>query len=133
MVVYLTRFGVALLLAACLACVAGCETESDSTDKAYKVCGLDPNLTSKNICGGGGGGGGSTSCVVRSHPDCGGSVCLSYLSRTAVCTRSCDGDVDCMLEGIAGVCWEFAAAGDGSAAVRYCVPPDSLYEGLSGE
>ena len=117
----------ALLLA--MASLVGCETTS-----GYVTCELDKEVTSKNICSGASGAStaNSTSCVVRSHPHCVEHVCLSYYSRTPVCTRVCATNADCVLDGTAGTCWEFAAKVGTTPAERYCVPPDSFYEGLTG-
>jgi len=110
--------------------LGGCETE-----KAYTVCELDKEVTSKNICSGSSGASSdsSTSCVVRLHPHCPDNVCLSYFSRQAICTHACTGDGDCHDDGILGTCWEFAGAAGGKPADRYCVPPDDYYEKLVAE
>ena len=116
----------ALFLA--LSSLAGCETTS-----GYTSCDLDKEVTDKNICAAtdGASKSNSTSCVVRLHPHCAEQVCLSYYSRVPVCTRVCAEDADCVLEGEPGTCWEFASATDTTAAERYCVPPDSYYDGLA--
>ena len=86
----------------------GCETQSP-----YAECELDEEVTNKGICTGGGNvGTGTTSCVVRQHPHCTQSICLSHFGSPPFCTNTCSSDADCA-EG--GFCWNF------SDDQRYCV------------
>lgn len=52
----------------------------------HESCPLDEEVVSKGICNGTVG---SVSCVVKHHPQCGQSICLSYNSNPPICTRAC--------------------------------------------
>jgi hypothetical protein len=92
-----------------LAAVAGCETQAD-----YAPCGLDEEITSQGICtNDGSANAGTTSCVVKEHPHCMQSICLSYFGTPPFCSLGCSSDGDC--PGSA-TCWSF------SEQERYCVP-----------
>ena len=101
----------ALAVAVVICFAVGCESQPP-----YAACGLDEEVTSKNVCNGGNTNAtGTTSCVVTRHPHCAQSVCLSYFSTTPVCTHECDSDADCEQ---GGFCWTF------SDTQKFCVPSD---------
>ncbi|MBM4346058.1 MAG: hypothetical protein FJ100_22005 [Deltaproteobacteria bacterium] len=106
--------------AAALAVLNACETQP-----LYVVCKLDEDVTKKGICQGG-----TTtkdkdtsSCVVRSHPQCDRSVCLSYFGLEPVCTTSCSRDDDPVC-GATAFCWTFSEADAATKSTKqmYCVP-----------
>ncbi len=106
--------------AAALATLNACETQP-----LYVACKLDEDVTKKGICQGG-----TTtkdkdtsSCVVRSHPQCDRSVCLSYFGLEPVCTTSCSGDDDPVC-GATAFCWTFSEADPATKSTKqmYCVP-----------
>ena len=103
-----------------LAALNACETQP-----LYVPCRLDKLVTEKGICSGGT----STkdkdtsSCVVRSHPQCDHSVCLSYFGLEPVCTIACGSDDDPVC-GASAFCWTFSDADPAtkSSKQQYCVP-----------
>ncbi|MBP47456.1 MAG: hypothetical protein CMH53_05915 [Myxococcales bacterium] len=95
----------------------GCETQSP-----YAACELDEEVTKKGICTGEGTAAtGTTSCVVRQHPHCVASICLSHFGSTPFCSETCATDLDCPESGF---CWNF------SDDQRYCVMAER--KGLTG-
>ncbi len=116
----LTRKSSLIVLRVALAAgVVTCLTVGCESQAPYAACGLDEEVTSKNVCNGDNTSAtGTTSCVVRRHPHCAQSICLSYFSTTPVCTHTCDLkkiDADCEQ---GGFCWPF------SDTESYCVPSD---------
>ena len=105
-------------LVACPVAGIGCETQVQ-----YAACELDKEVTDKvegkNICNGTTKGG-DTSCVVTQHPHCDQSICLSYYSQTAFCTKKCVNNTEC---GPNTCCWTFK---DEPTTQKYCVPNDKL-------
>ncbi len=86
----------------------GCETQP-----LHEACLLDEEVTAKQVCNGTVG---TVSCVVKRHPQCDQSVCLSWYSNPAICTKACNiksGNADC-------------PSGDNCSAFSdsesYCVP-----------
>lgn len=90
-----------------------------TTQPLHDSCPLDEEVLKKGVCNGKAPG--PVSCVVRHHPQCDQSVCLSYYSNPAICTKACVGDTDCPSS---DVCYTYAEAKTGTAAEKYCVPTD---------
>lgn len=101
--------------------VGACETQP-----LYVACKLDEDVTKKGICrevSGKEADKDTSSCVVRQHPQCDSSICLSYFGLQAVCTTPCTGDDDPVC-GSTAFCWTFSEADPvtKSTTQRYCVP-----------
>ena len=96
----------------------GCEVQP-----LHEACPLDQDVLDKQICNGSAG---TVSCVVKRHPQCDQSICISYNSQPAVCSRTCASDADCLSGDDGDFCYEFAEAvtttSPPTPAQRYCVP-----------
>lgn len=104
---------------AALATMAACETQ-----KLYVECKLDDDVTKKGICSGSKSADKDTSsCVVREHPQCDQSVCLSYFGLTPFCTTTCS-DANDGVCGNDAFCWTFSDADPVTKSTKqqYCVP-----------
>ncbi|MSP90184.1 MAG: hypothetical protein EXR79_00025 [Myxococcales bacterium] len=112
------RCRLAIVWLAAAAAHVGCDTQAQ-----YAPCELDKEVTDKvvgkNICNGTSKAG-DTSCVVTQHPHCDQSICLSYYSQTAFCTKMCVNNTEC---GPNTCCWTFK---DEPTTQKYCVPSDKL-------
>jgi len=106
------KWGIILIMAAILA-LGACTTQP-----LHDFCPLDEEVLKKGVCNGGPG---PVSCVVRHHPQCDQSICLSYYSNKAICTKVCASDTDCPST---DDCYTYAEANakTGTAAEKYCVP-----------
>lgn len=108
--------------------LSGCETQP-----LYVTCQLDEDVTKKGLCNGSTSADRDTSsCVVKSHPQCDRSVCLSYYGTQAICTMTCtseDNDAEC---GNDAECWKYADADPetGAKAQHYCVPKATMTAAL---
>lgn len=101
-----------------LAAIASCEVQP-----LHASCPLDEEVVSKGICNGNVG---SVSCVVKHHPQCDQSVCLSYNSNPPICTRAC-GVVECP---VGDDCYAFATSDPLAGAVacttdKGCAPQEA--------
>lgn len=99
--------------------LAACETQP-----LYVACQLDKDVTAKGLCKGSTAADRDTSsCVVRSHPQCDKSVCLSYYGTAPICTMTCDPSNEAAC-GDDATCWTYADEDPVSKAPaqRYCVP-----------
>jgi len=106
-----------------LGALTGCETQAQ-----YATCELDSEVLKKGLCTGSNAKDHDTSsCVVKRHPHCDHSICLSYYGQQAVCTQPCTGDGDPVC-GAAGRCWTFSDADvlTKSTTQRYCVPKATM-------
>lgn len=103
---------------AALAVLAGCEVQP-----LHEACPLDQDVLDKQICDGTTG---TVSCVVKRHPQCDQSICISFNSQPAVCSRTCDTDADCPTGDDGDFCYEFAEAvtttSPPTPAQKFCVP-----------
>lgn len=108
--------------------LSACETQP-----LYVTCQLDDEVTKKGLCNGSDKADRDTSsCVVKSHPQCDRSVCLSYYGTQAICTMACsseDNDAEC---GDDAECWKYADAdpATGAKAQLYCVPKATMAKAL---
>ena len=103
--------------------LAACETQP-----LYVACQLDKDVTKKGICNGATTADRDTSsCVVRSHPQCDKSVCLSYYGTAAICTMGCSlsNAAEC---GDDAECWTYADEDPvtKAPAQHYCVPKSAM-------
>lgn len=99
--------------------LSACETQP-----LYVSCQLDKDVTKKGLCNGATAADRDTSsCVVRSHPQCDKSVCLSYYGTAPICTMTCSPSnaAEC---GDDAECWTYADEDPVTKvpAQRYCVP-----------
>lgn len=97
-----------------LATLTACETQKD-----FEPCVLDKEVTDKGVCNRQNGSTDTSSCVVKAHPQCDKSICLSYFGLQPVCTYVCTSDADC---GADAKCWTYAEAAGATPAQRYCLP-----------
>lgn len=115
----LTALALFTAATAALTVLNACETQA-----LYVVCRLDDDVTKKGICSGSTAKDKDTSsCVVRAHPQCDRSICLSYFGLEPVCTTTCSGENDAVC-GASAFCWTFseADAQTKSTKQQYCVP-----------
>ncbi len=99
--------------------LAACETQP-----LYVTCQLDKDVTKKGLCNGSTAADRDTSsCVVKSHPQCDKSVCLSYYGTAPICTMTCDKANESAC-GDDATCWTYVEADPvtKAPAQRYCVP-----------
>ena len=83
--------------------LAGCEVQP-----LHEACPLDQDVLDKQICNGAVG---TVSCVVKRHPQCDQSICISFNSQPALCSRTCETDTDCPQGDDGDFCYRLRLAG----------------------